>query len=438
MKEEVTVAFYTLGCKVSQYETEALREGFLDAGFTPVPFDSVADVYVINTCTVTAESDAKSRKTVRRAIRKNPRAVVLVMGCYSQSSPKELAAIDGVSYISGNADKMKLPAVARQLLAERAAGTRATYIAVSDIQKEPFEPMSIREAPRTRAYIKIEDGCECRCTYCAIPAARGRVRSKPPRDVIREVEVLAKNGTREVVLTGIETASYGADFPDKYRLIDLLLDLERETSIERIRLGSLTPELLREDFVTRVAALKRLTPHVHLSIQSGSTRVLNAMRRRYNRDQALLGIHRLRAALPRLQLTADIIVGFPGESEEDFLDTLSFAEEAGFLQIHVFSYSKRKGTPAADFPDQVPEHEKASRSQRLSALSHRLQSDIFSRLIQEKAPMPVLFETESDGYFVGHSDTYIEVKVKTDAALHGELRMVTPIAFENSALIGEL
>lgn len=433
-----TAAFYTLGCKVSQYETEAIREAFLDRGFTAVPFGEPADVYVINTCTVTAESDAKSRKAIRRALRQNPDACVMVAGCYSQRDPETVAAIPGVAYVTGSDGKMRIPAIAEELLIRRQKGDNTPVVSVSDIEEAAFEPMAVREGERTRAYIKIEDGCECRCTYCAIPAARGGVRSKAPDDVIAEVRCLCENGTKEVVLTGIETASYGRDFSDSYRLIDLLEKVERETPVERIRLGSLTPELFRGDFIARASRLSRLTPHFHLSIQSGSNAVLARMRRRYRREQALDGIRRLRAAFPGLMLTADMIVGFPGETEEDFLDTLSFAEEAEFLHIHVFPYSRREGTPAAAFPDQIPEAEKHRRAAELSALGDRLKTKNLSGVINQGKPLSVVFETREKDGFHGHSASYIEVVVESTEDLHGELRDVLPLRQENGILYGEL
>ena len=266
-----TVGLYTLGCKVSLYETEAIAESFERAGFSVLPFDEVCDVYVINTCTVTAESDAKSRKYIRRAVRKNPSAVVIAVGCYTQRAPDEVAEIPGVSAVIGTADKLSAVDVAMKLLDGVAT---VPVVSSGDLSEATFEPMCITRAPRTRAYVKIEDGCECRCTYCAISAARGPVRSKRPEDVISEVEGLSAPGTQEVVLTGIETGSYGADLDSDYDLADLLCELDRRHSCTRIRLGSMAPELLSERFVSRVSGLSILVPHYHVSMQSGSSAVL--------------------------------------------------------------------------------------------------------------------------------------------------------------------
>ena len=262
-----SVGLYTLGCKVSQYETEAVGEAFSERGFEVRPFAEPCDVYVINTCTVTRESDRKSRQFIRRAVKANPSAVVIVIGCYSQRAPEEVASVEGVSAVIGTEFKMTAPDVAERMLSEREAGIiPEKYILTTDVTKATFEPMTVKRAPRTRAYVKIEDGCESKCTYCAISGARGRVRSKPAEDVIREVEALYESGTKEIVLTGIETGSYGRDFDEKYGLADLICELDARKSCERLRLGSLAPELINKSFVTRVKNSTILCPHFHLSL----------------------------------------------------------------------------------------------------------------------------------------------------------------------------
>ncbi len=428
---EKTVGFYTLGCKVSQYETEAVAEEFERQGFLRVSFSDPADIYVINTCTVTAESDRKSRAAVRRALRQNPAALVMVMGCYAQTSPGELAAIPGVAYVSGSDGKMRLPARAAELLLTRPA---PPLIEVGDIDAAGFEPMCITRAPRTRAYVKIEDGCECRCSYCAIPGARGHVRSKPMADVIREVEALAARGSREIVLTGIETASWGRDLGG-LGLIDLLEELDRRALPTRIRLGSLSPELIRGDFVGRFAALRSVTPHLHLSMQSGSDAVLRAMRRRYNTAMAEESLSSLRAAIPHITFTTDMMVGFPGECEEYFAETMAFCRRARFLDMHVFAYSRRPGTLAADFPNQVPEAEKHARSARLIALKNEIRDEILDDAISRGEALSALFETHDGAYFIGHTDTYIEVRIPYDGEdLSGVLLSVYPVRAEGGIL----
>lgn len=428
------VGIYTLGCKVSLYESEAIAEAFSRAGFEVAPFDSVCDVYVINTCTVTAESDAKSRKYIRRAIRKNPLAVVIAIGCYTQRAPEEAMKIEGVSAVLGTADKMKCVEIAEKLLSNSEFQIPNF---VTSLDGATFEPMCIERAPRTRAYVKIEDGCECKCTYCAISGARGPVRSKRPEDVIREVEGLYKNGTREIVLTGIETGSYGADFDEKYDLADLLCELDERHSCERVRLGSMAPELLSERFITRVAPLKILTPHFHVSMQSGADSVLHRMKRRYSRKMALDNIKRIKELMPRVMLTADLMVGFPGESEEDFLDTMRFVSEAELLDAHVFAYSRRDGTPAADYPDQISEQIKHERSARLINECARVRDEVLSRVVLQNELLGVIFESKKGAYLYGHSDSYIEVYAEGDGKC-GELSFVQPKRHENGAIYGKI
>lgn len=430
------VALATLGCKVSQYETEAIAEAFEAIGFSVVPFDTSADVYVINTCTVTADADRKSRQMIRRAYKRNPLALVMVTGCYAQSSPKELAEIPFVSYIAGNESKMQIPRRASELL-ERRSAMQMPLQECFQITDAVFEPMQITRAPRTRAYVKIEDGCECRCSYCAIPRARGNVRSKKPADVLREVEALAKGGTREVVLTGIETASYGIDLHD-IRLTDLLEQLDREAFVPRLRLGSMTPEFFKPDIIERLSRLKTLTPHMHLSVQSGSSDVLRLMRRRYLAEQAISAVHSLRRAIPDIELTADFIVGFPGESDAHFEETLCFAEEAEFLNLHVFAYSKRQNTPAAALPNQVDEQVKKERSHRLIALGESLRTKRLAHILENTPTVSVLFEERNDGFFVGHTPAFVPVAVKSDAELHGEIADVRPIHHDGVHLFGEI
>lgn len=431
-----SVGFYTLGCKVSLYETEALSEAFSEAGFSVLSFDEVCDVYVINTCTVTAESDAKSRKYIRRAIRKNPSAAVIVIGCYSQRAPEEVAGIEGVSAVIGTKDKMQALPIAKRLLDKRDSLPRAE-IFVTSLEGAEFEAMTVRCAKRTRAYVKIEDGCECKCSYCAIAAARGPVRSKPKDEVIREVEGLSRGGTREVVLTGIETGSYGADFSEKYGLSDLLSELDARGSCERIRLGSMAPELMGRDFAEAVSGLKILVPHFHISMQSGSTSVLHRMKRRYTRERALENIKRIRTLMPRVMLTADLMVGFPGETEEEFSETLSFVAKARLLDAHVFAYSRREGTPAADYDGQLSEAHKHERSARLIAEVRRIRDEVLTEVVACGTPLPTVLETRTERGWLGHSDSYIEVLLEGEDGEQGELVYVIPRRHKDGVIYGE-
>ena len=419
---------------MSLYETEAVSEAFEAEGFEARSFDDVCDVYVINTCTVTAESDAKSRKYVRRALRRNPNAAVIVMGCYAQRAPDELFAIDGVGAVIGTADKMSAPEIAKALLADPSYRTSR----VRALDGEPFEKMCITRAARTRAYVKIEDGCECKCTYCAISPARGPVRSKLPADVISEVEALYRSGTREIVLTGIETGSYGADLDYKYGLCDLLSELDARGSCDRIRLGSMAPELIGESFASKVSGLRILVPHLHVSMQSGSNAVLRAMKRRYTRERAIENINRLRALIPGLMITADLMVGFPGETDEDFADTMRFVSEARLLDAHVFAYSRREGTPAADYAGQVPDEVKRDRSAALIKETERVRDAVLDGVVAAGELLSCIFEEARDGYFVGHSDSYIEVRCKSAGVIRGDIVMLRPLYREDGAVYGEI
>lgn len=428
-----TVGLYTLGCKVSSYETEAVAEAFFNAGFQVRPFSEKCDVYVINTCTVTQESDAKSRKYIRRASRLNPEAKIIVMGCYSQRSPEEVFGIDGVSAVIGTADKLSCVKIAISLLD---GGDRV--LSVPSLEGAEFENMRITHAPRTRGYVKIEDGCECKCSYCAISDARGPVRSKPAIDVIEEVRELYKSGTREVVLTGIETGSYGSDFNTGYGLADLILDLDREKCAERIRLGSMAPELIGEKFINRVYGAKILVPHFHISMQSGSDSVLHAMRRRYTAKRALENIRRIRELMPRVMFTADLMVGFPGETEEDFLATMDFVTEARLIHAHVFAYSARGGTPAALMDGQISPEIKAERSARLIAHAERVRDEVLDEVVRKGEPLSVVFETASGCEYFGHSDSYIEVSVHSSRNIRSEILKVVPAYHKNGIVYGEI
>ncbi|MBQ2862855.1 MAG: tRNA (N(6)-L-threonylcarbamoyladenosine(37)-C(2))-methylthiotransferase MtaB [Clostridia bacterium] len=411
-----TVGIYTLGCKVSQYESIAIAEGFEALGFTVLPFEEPCDVYVINTCTVTAESDRKCRQIIRRAAKRN--AVVLVCGCYSQVSKDEVASIDGVKYVGGNYNKNKIPEIALELLLDQNSNT--TMIDVTDIDTCGFEKMCIHSAPRTRVYVKIEDGCESRCTYCIIPSARGRIRSKEPADIIKEIRGLAASGVREVVLTGIETASYGRDLVG-VTLIDIIEQTALIDGIKRIRLGSLDPSSINEDFVIRASKLPKFARHFHLSMQSGSSAVLARMKRKYNAKQAMSKIRLIRQYMPDAAFTTDMMVGFPSESEAEFAETCDFAREAKFLFMHIFPYSRRKGTPAAEYGGQIPEQIKHERARELGDIRDMIADEVRRELLPIGTITEVLFETYDDGYMKGHTANFVEVRVRADRDMHGEI-----------------
>lgn len=428
-----TVGILTLGCKVNQYESEALAEEFAREGFAVKDPSEVCDVYVINTCTVTAESDRKSRQTVRRAIAQNPNAAVLVTGCLSQVDPRGVAAINGVHFVGGSRNKMSVVSAARKLLEKRPA---RAVVEVGDNSSVGFEKMCITKFPRTRAYVKIEDGCESHCAYCIIPRARGPICSKPPHEVLSEIKALLDAGCREAVLTGIETASYGLDL-DSYRLADLLCDIDQLVGERmRIRLGSLDPSLIKRAFVERIARLSSVAPHFHLSMQSGCDATLARMKRKYNSKMAREAVALLREALPDVQLTSDFICGFPGETEEDFLETAAFIDEIGFLDSHSFTYSRRAETVAATLPNQVPTDVARARTKALIERQRRITERILDGQLGRE--YDVLFETEENGVFKGHTPSFIEVEVRSDTDLRATVARVRITGHKNGIALGEL
>ncbi len=433
-ENKATVGIYTLGCKVNQYESEAIAEKALSAGLQIMPPTARCDAYIINTCTVTSESDRKARQFIRRAIHQNPNAYILVTGCLSQTQPENVAAIKGVDYICGNADKQSVIDAALTLLQ---AGKKNVYpvIQCPPPDSRGFECMQITHFDRTRAYVKIEDGCESHCTYCIIPHARGAIRSKAPADVLREVEGLVRGGCREVVLTGIETASYGKDLTD-CNFADLLSMVDKIPNIGRVRLGSLDPSLMKQPFVDRIAPLSSLAPHFHLSMQSGSDKILALMKRKYNSRMAIEGMERLRRAIPDVQFTTDMIVGFPQETEEDFAETLDFVRKARFLMIHVFPYSRREGTPAAAMTGQIPQEVKHARVKRLQEVQERIRAEILTEQLGRECE--VLFETYSDGFASGHTKSFIEVTCPAARSFDGEICIVRLLEVTNNGCIGEI
>jgi len=436
-KSAPTVGIYTLGCRVNQYESDAIAEIFTESGYLVLPFEHFCDVYIINTCTVTAESDRKSRQFVRRAKKQNADALIVVTGCLPQTAPDKIVSIDGVDIICGNGNKTQIPS----LIAEYQSSSnemQTAHIAVSDISSAPFEKMSVKYSSKTRAYIKIEDGCESRCAYCIIPAARGSVRSKPREDVIAEIEYLADHGCKEVVLTGIETASYGKDFTNGYNLANLLEDINSINGIERIRLGSLDPSVMNENFASKIAKLTKIMPHFHLSMQSGSTRILNLMRRKYTADTALENITRLRELVPDITFTTDIMTGFPGETDQDFEETLEFCRKAQFLSIHIFTYSKRKGTEAEKMINQVPEQTKRARSAQLAEQTKQIKKSIIQNYIDKNSTAEVLFEQTENGKATGHTRNFIETTVETTNDLEGKIKQVIHLTTDGNEIKAKL
>ncbi len=436
MSRIYTVGIATLGCKVNQYESEAIAEALEARGFEIMKSSQKCDAYIINTCTVTAESDRKARQMIRRMMTRNPAAFILVTGCYSQISPDAVASIDGVDYVCGNSNKMS---VVDKLCELTTKGKPAfAEINVPSLDGVGFECMSIKKFDRTRAYVKIEDGCESKCTYCTIPAARGHIRSKPFDDVLNEVKELISGGCAEIVLTGIETGSYGEDLDELEDLASLLCAIDKLDGIGRVRLGSLDPTVIKPEFIEKIKNLRSLAPHFHLSLQSGSDRILALMKRKYNSRQAMQSIERLRQAIPNVKFTTDIITGFPGETEVDFKASCEFVHQAKFLMVHAFPYSKRRGTPAAEMKEQIPEDIKKQRVHMLTEICREVRCEMLDAIIAEGKPVTVLFESYDGEYASGHTADFVEVKVKSDRELHGMLFPVNLISHNGSFCDGAL
>lgn len=404
------VGFHTLGCKVNQYETDAIIEQFENRGYKIVDFNDIADIYIINTCTVTNTSDKKSRKMLSRAKKTNKEAVVVALGCYAQIAEDKLKDSLGVDLIIGNTKKNQVVDIVEEYLLEN-----KKIIYVEDISKViPYEDMWISKMEnKTRAYIKIQDGCNQFCSYCIIPYTRGRVRSRKPDNALKEVKQLVQKGYKEIVLTGIHLASYGKEF-EKYKLIDLLKELNGIHGLERIRLGSLEPTLITENFVKEIVLLEKICPHFHLSLQSGCDETLKRMNRKYTTKDFLQSVLFLKKAYNKPGITTDIIVGFPEESEEEFNQTFEFIRKVEFLDIHIFKYSPRKGTKAASMKGQIDEEIKNNRSKELMILRDKMHINFLKSYIGED--VEVLFEEkiseDKKEYFIGHTSNYMKVKLE--------------------------
>lgn len=426
------IAFYTLGCKVNQFDTEAMRELFLQAGYTCVDFDDQADIYLINTCTVTATGDQKSRQMISRAHGRNPQAAIIVAGCYAQRDPDALRRMPGVRLLIGAKDRSRIVE-----LMEGLPGGDAPLCAVGELKEErTFESLSAVQESRCRAQLKIQEGCDRFCTYCIIPYVRGPLRSRPLSDIRTQLMALARKGYLEVVLTGIHLMSYGKDLPGSPTLLDAIGTAADIPGLQRIRLGSLEPQLLSDAFVEALAADRRICPQFHLSLQSGSASVLRRMGRRYTPDTYLRCVAMLRQALPGCAITTDIIVGFPGETEAEFAETLAFAKEAGLCRIHVFPYSRREGTPAASLPGQLSRAEKAQRARTLSALARQLEGEYLASLTG--SVQDVLFEETQDGGIAGYTGSYARVWAPGDASLCGAIHPVKLLRADGDRLIGSI
>lgn len=427
------VAFYTLGCKVNQYETEAMRELFVDRGDQVVDSDSPADVYVINTCTVTGMSDKKSRQVIRRFKRQNPEAVIAVVGCYSQIAPAEVMAIEGVNLVMGTHQRCRIVDYLENL------GSADHREVVTDISKiREFEDMTVdRIEGRTRAFVKIQDGCDRYCSYCIIPYAMGPVRSRDADKILEEVKRLGDRGFAEVVLTGIHVASYGKDLKDS-TLLDLIHRIDGLESIRRIRLSSLEPTLMTEDFVNELSGNKKVCPHFHLSLQSGSDTVLQRMNRKYTTDEYRAAVSRIRSSWPMAAITTDIIVGFPGETDEEFETTCAFVSEMAFAQVHVFNYSTREGTPAAVMEGQIKSEVRQARVERLIGITDTLSRNYLSQFIGTRMRVIIEGVLEKAHHSEGLTDNYLRVIIMDQTPEVGSERDVIIEGLTGNVLNGTL
>ena len=427
------VAFITLGCKVNQYETNAMSQEFIEKGYEVVEHHEKADIYVINTCTVTNMSDRKSRQIIRRAKQINSNSILVATGCYAQTAQEELEKITDIDLIVGNTEKKDIVKIVEDYKNNR----NLERVRMSDInkQKEFVDFGNVTYTEKTRAVIKVQDGCNNFCSYCIIPYAKGRVRSRKLENVIEEIKKIADKGIKEVVITGIHVASYGIDFDNNTRLIDLLEAIEKIEGIERIRLGSLEPNIITEEFVNRLKKITKMCDHFHLSLQSGCNETLKRMNRKYTAQSFRKEVELLRKTFPNVVLTTDVIVGFPGETEQEFNETYEYLKNIRFTKLHVFRYSPRKGTVAAKMKDQVDSKIKEERSHKLIKLSDKCEKEILDKYIGKK--VKVLFEKQEGEYIKGHTTNYLVVKIK-DSKLENQILDINITSREELELIGKM
>ncbi|WP_291633412.1 tRNA (N(6)-L-threonylcarbamoyladenosine(37)-C(2))-methylthiotransferase MtaB [Clostridium sp.] len=430
------VAIATLGCRVNQYESEAMIEKFIREGYEVVGFDEFSDVYVINTCTVTNMGDKKSRQTVGRARRKNESAVIAVVGCYAQIATDEVASIEGVDVVLGSRNKGDIVYWVNRFREEA-----KQVVEVSDVLKnKEFEDLNIIEyQDRTRAFLKIQDGCNRFCSYCLIPYARGAVCSKAPEKIILEVQELASNGFKEILLSGIHIASFGLDLEGGWNLVRVLEEVDKVPGIERIRIGSIDPTFFSQGVIEKIVSLKKLCPHFHLSLQSGSDETLKRMNRRYTAVEYKAVVDNLRRNIEGVSITTDVIVGFPGETQEEFNETYAFLKDLELSKMHIFKYSPRKGTKAAQMKDQINGNIKEERSHMLIALNNMLEEKHINGFVGQS--MNVLYEQQyknNENEFEGYTANYIKVIAKAPKNISGEFHMTKLIESLGDHIIGEV
>lgn len=431
-KNNKIVSFITLGCKVNQYETNAMAQKFKEKGYKVIEGEAKADIYVINTCTVTNMSDRKSRQMLRRMKDINKNAIIVACGCYVQVSKEEVEQMEEIDFVLGNNEKKNIVEYVEKYIEENKKEENMEDVMQ---QREFVDFGDVTYTEKTRAVIKVQDGCDRFCSYCIIPYARGRVRSRKPQSVISEIEKIAKQGIQEVVVTGIHVASYGKDFNNDYKLIDLLEEINKIEGIKRIRLGSIEPLLITEEFVERLKKLEKICHHFHLSLQSGCDETLKRMNRRYTIEEFKEIVNRLRKNYEDVILTTDIIVGFPGETEEEFNKTYEFLKDIKFYKMHVFKYSSRKGTKAAKMPKQIDGKQKEMRSKKLIELSDFNEKTYNEAYINKE--VEVLFEEEKEGMYKGHTENYILVYYKSEENLENKMKKVICKEVEKNYIIAK-
>lgn len=407
------IAFYTLGCKVNTYESESIWDIFKENGYTRVKSDEYADVYIINTCTVTNSGDSKSRKAIRKLIKRNPESIIAVMGCYSQMDPETVYEIDGVDIVIGTKHREQIFDLVEQVRRERVRIKNVT-----DVSKyRVFDETHVTNfTENTRAFLKIQDGCNNFCSYCIIPFARGPVRSREKESILKEARDLVNNKYHEIVLTGIHTGGYGSDLED-YSLYELLVDLSNIERLDRIRISSIEINELSDDILKLIGSNDKFAKHLHIPLQSGSERVLKEMRRHYTKDEYRKMINNIRELVPNIAITTDIIVGYPSETDEEFNEMFEFIKEMAFSELHVFPYSRRSGTKAAKMKNQINGVIKTYRVNQLLILNEELANNY----INKQNKLSVIFETSDNEFTYGHSDNYIYVKTRKDETLHNKL-----------------
>ena len=433
-----TVAFCTLGCKVNQYETNAMMQKMIEHGYKIVNFENKADIYIINTCTVTNMADKKSRQMLRRVKEINPNSILVAVGCYAQVAKERLQQIPEIDLILGTNEKNNIVEYINQAIESK---TESVYISDVLHQTEFLDFGDVTYTEKTRAVIKVQDGCNQFCSYCIIPYARGRIRSRLPSSVVNEIKLITQKGIKEVVITGIHIASYGKDFTketlsemkkEEYKLIDLLEEIQAIQGIERIRLGSLEPTLITQEFVNRLRKLPKICDHFHLSLQSGCDETLKRMNRKYKTEQFEKIVELLRKAYPQVHLTTDIIVGFPGETEQEFNTTYEFLSKIKFYKMHIFKYSPRSGTVAAKMLDQIDGNVKEERSNKLIELSNKNEQEYNKKYVGKQ--VEILIEEREGEFLKGHTTNYMMIKAKIDENIENTIKKVTINSLENIAL----